>query len=101
MAANLVVERIQSDLVLVTFGIMLWLLVVVVLVVVMMVEVLMLRLLLLLLLTLLLLLQEGVMIKVEVLRLILPLLMVKGTCCGRPLLVSDLIELLAALPSAE
>lgn len=65
MAADLVVERIQSDLVLVTFGIMLRLLVVVV-VVVMMVEVLMLRLLLLLLLTLLLLLQEGV-IKVEVL----------------------------------
>lgn len=64
MAADLVVERIQSDLVLVTFGIMLWLLVVVM--VVMMVEVLMLRLLLLLLLTLLLLLQEGV-IKVEVL----------------------------------
>lgn len=32
------------------------------------------------------------------------LLMVKGTCCGRPrgvLLVSDLMELLAVLPSAE
>lgn len=96
MTTDLVVERIQGDLVLVAFGIMLRLL--------MVVETMMLRLLLLLLL----LLQVG-MVVVEVLRLIVFLLMVTANR-GRArdvLLSIDLVEaavvvvMLTALPSTE